>query len=129
MATYTEASLRMGRMHDTASDILRDALGGSYGYNVHADYYGGHVGIGKIYRFDGGRRLDVYGKFFVTKRNGVSFDAGGHYDLDHHQHGSRGSRPHECGTEGCIKNQGRPKRGQQLHRRRHHLRHPVPCHR
>ena len=72
----------MGRMHDTASDILRDALGGSYGYNVHADYYGGHVGIGKIYRFDGGRRLDVYGKFFVTKRNGVSFDAGGHYDLD-----------------------------------------------
>ncbi|MBQ1336381.1 MAG: hypothetical protein IIY37_05555, partial [Selenomonadaceae bacterium] len=45
---YTEASLRMGRMHDTASDILRDALGGSYGYNVHADYYGGHVGIGKI---------------------------------------------------------------------------------
>jgi len=79
---YTEASLRMGRMHDTASDILRDALGGSYGYNVHADYYGGHVGIGKIYRFDGGRSLDVYGKFFVTKRNGVSFDAGGHYDLD-----------------------------------------------
>ena len=72
----------MGRMHDTASDILRDALGGSYGYNVHADYYGGHVGIGKIYRFDGGRSLDVYGKFFVTKRNGVSFDAGGHYDLD-----------------------------------------------
>ncbi len=79
---YTEASLRMGRMHDTASDILRDALGGSYGYNVHADYYGGHVGIGKIYRFNGGRSLDVYGKFFVTKRNGISFDAGGHYDLD-----------------------------------------------
>ena len=79
---YAEASLRLGRMHDSASDILRDALGGSYGYNIHANYYGGHVGVGKFYRFRGGRSLDVYGKFFVTKRDGVSFDAGGHYDLD-----------------------------------------------
>ncbi len=40
------------------------------------------MGIGKLYRFRGGRSLDVYGKFFVTRRDGASFDAGGRYDLD-----------------------------------------------
>ena len=33
--------------------------------------------------YTGGRSLDVYGKFFYTKRNGVSFNAGGSdYRLD-----------------------------------------------
>ena len=29
-----------------------------------------------------GNTLDVYGKFYHNHRNGVSFNAGGHYDLD-----------------------------------------------
>ena len=80
---YTEASIRLGRMSDTASDILHDAAGNGYGYNVHTNYFGVHLGLGKVFCYNSGRRLDVYGKYFYTKRNGVSFEAGtDHYDLD-----------------------------------------------
>ncbi len=80
---YAEASFRLGRMSDTASDILHDAAGNGYGYDVHANYYGGHVGFGKVFSYKGGRSLDVYGKYFYTKRDGVNFTAGGSaYDLD-----------------------------------------------
>ena len=80
---YTEVSFRMGRMSDSASNMLVDGLGNAYGYSVHANYYGAHVGLGKIFKVKGNRDLDVYGKFFHTKRDGVNFDAGGnHYNLD-----------------------------------------------
>ena len=80
---YTEASFRLGRMSDSAKNMLADNVGNRYGYDVHANYYGFHVGLGKIYKMKGNHDLDVYGKFFYTKRNGVNFDAGGnHYDLD-----------------------------------------------
>ena len=73
----------MGRMSDSSSNVLRDALGNGFGYNVHANYYGAHVGIGKVFRYNGGKGLDVYGKFFYTKRNGVDFTAAGQqYNLD-----------------------------------------------
>ena len=80
---YTEASVRLGRLSDTASNLLRDAAGNSYGYDVHANYFGAHVGIGKIIRYNGGKSLDVYGKYFYTKRDGVDFTSGGNnYSLD-----------------------------------------------
>ena len=79
---YTEASFRLGRLSESSGDIMRDGLGNKYGYDVHANYYGAHVGVGKIFRYDGGRSLDVYGKYFYTKRDGVEFDAPQHYDLD-----------------------------------------------
>ena len=79
---YTEASVRMGRISDSASNMLRDGAGNRYGYDVHANYYGGHVGVGKIYTLKKDRELDVYGKFFYTRRNSVSFNAAGQYDLD-----------------------------------------------
>lgn len=43
---------------------------------------GFHLGVGKEIAFDDIHSLDVYGKYFYNRRNGVSFDAGGHYDLD-----------------------------------------------
>ena len=80
---YAEASVRLGRMSDSASNMLTDRLGNSYGYDVHANYVGGHIGFGKIYKVQKTKDLDVYGKFFYTRRNGVDFDAGGnHYTLD-----------------------------------------------
>ena len=80
---YTEASVRLGRLSDTASNLLRDAAGNGYGYDVHANYFGAHVGIGKIIRYKGGKSLDVYGKYFYTKRDGVDFTSGGNnYSLD-----------------------------------------------
>jgi hypothetical protein len=74
---YTEASFRMGRMSDDAKNLLYDAMGNGYGYDVHANYFGAHVGVGKIVKYKGGRSLDVYGKYFYTKRDGVDFTAGG----------------------------------------------------
>ena len=80
---YVEASIRAGRMHDTANHMLYDeATGRSYGYDVYANYIGGHIGIGKVFTYNNGRTLDVYGKYFHMKRDGVSFEAGGHFDLD-----------------------------------------------
>ena len=80
---YTEASVRLGRLSDTASNLLRDATGNGYGYDVHANYFGTHVGIGKIINYKGGKSLDVYGKYFYTKRDGVDFTSGGNnYSLD-----------------------------------------------
>jgi outer membrane autotransporter protein len=80
---YTEASVRLGRLSDTASNLLRDAAGNGYGYDVHANYFGAHVGIGKIIHYKGGKSLDVYGKYFYTKRDGVDFASGGNnYSLD-----------------------------------------------
>ncbi len=67
---YTEASVRLGRLNDTASNLLRDAAGNG-------------VGIGKIIHYKGGKSLDVYGKYFYTKRDGVDFTSGGNnYSLD-----------------------------------------------
>jgi len=77
---YAEASFRLGRMSDSVNDLLRDGAGNAYGYDVHANYFGAHVGLGKIFRYDGGKSLDVYGKFFYTKRDGVEFDAKQHYN-------------------------------------------------
>ena len=79
---YAEASVRAGRLSDSSSDIMRDGLGNAYGYDVHANYYGAHIGAGKIINYKGGKSLDVYGKFFYLKRDGVEYDAVQHYDLD-----------------------------------------------
>ncbi|MBR1661213.1 MAG: hypothetical protein IJ694_02945 [Acidaminococcaceae bacterium] len=79
---YAEASFRMGRMSDSTNDLLRDGAGNAYGYDIHANYYGAHAGVGKIFRYKGGKSLDVYGKYFYTKRDGVEFDAVQHYNLD-----------------------------------------------
>ena len=78
---YAEASFRLGRMSDSADNILEGG-GNKYGYDVHANYYGAHVGIGKVFNYKGGKSLDVYGKYFYTKRDGVEYDAKQHYNLD-----------------------------------------------
>ncbi|MBR1662132.1 MAG: hypothetical protein IJ694_07665 [Acidaminococcaceae bacterium] len=79
---YTEVGVRLGRMSDKASDLLEDADGNRYGYDIHTNYYGAHLGFGKVFRYKGWRSLDVYGKYFYTKRDGADFEAGGHYSLD-----------------------------------------------
>jgi outer membrane autotransporter protein len=79
---YTEASFRLGRVSDSANDLLRDGAGNAYGYDIHATYYGAHIGLGKVFNYKGGKSLDVYGKFFYTKRDGAEFDAKQHYNLD-----------------------------------------------
>ncbi len=79
---YVEGSLRAGRVHDDARSVLRDAVGNPYSYTTNAPYMGFHLGVGKVIEFDDIHSLDVYGKYYFNRRRGVSFDAGGHYDLD-----------------------------------------------
>jgi hypothetical protein len=79
---YVEGSLSAGNVHDDAKNVLRDAMGNPYSYETDAPYWGVHVGVGKVIQLNESSELDVYGKFFHNHRNSVSFDAGGHYDLD-----------------------------------------------
>ncbi len=79
---YTEASFRLGRMKDSASNLLYDGAGKGYGYDVHANYYGAHIGAGKILRYKDGKSMDLYGKYIYTKRNGVGYNAGARYSID-----------------------------------------------
>ena len=79
---YVEGSLRAGTVHDDARNVLRDAGGVPYSYETDAPYFGGHVGVGREIALSDGSALDVYGKYFCNRRNGVDFEAGGRYDLD-----------------------------------------------
>ena len=79
---YVEGSLRAGTVHDDARNVLRDGNGVPYSYETNAPYFGGHLGVGKEISLANGNVVDVFGKYFYNRRNGVSFDAAGHYDLD-----------------------------------------------
>jgi len=79
---YVEGSLRAGSVHDDARNVLSDGFGNPYSYDTNAPYMGFHLGVGREIAVAGGNAVDVYGKYFYNRRNGVSFDAGGHYDLD-----------------------------------------------
>uniref|UniRef100_UPI0023F4EB08 autotransporter outer membrane beta-barrel domain-containing protein n=1 Tax=Anaerovibrio lipolyticus TaxID=82374 RepID=UPI0023F4EB08 len=79
---YVEGSLRAGTINDDAHNLLRDVNGVPYSYKTDAPYYGFHVGVGKKIAMKGGNELDLYAKYLYNHRKGVSFDAGGHYDLD-----------------------------------------------
>jgi outer membrane autotransporter protein len=80
---YVEGSLRAGTVHDDASSVLRDAAGNAYGYDTNTGYWGAHIGAGKEILLANGNTLDVYGKFFYNRRNGVSFTANkSNFDLD-----------------------------------------------
>ncbi|MBO6209179.1 MAG: autotransporter domain-containing protein, partial [Schwartzia sp.] len=46
-------------------------------------YWGAHIGAGKEIPLANGNTVDVYGKFFYNRRNGVSFTANkNNFDLD-----------------------------------------------
>ena len=80
---YVEGSLRAGTVHDDARNVLRDYDGRPFSYETNANYFGAHLGVGKEIALPNGNTVDVYGKYFFNRRNGVSFNAGGgHYDLD-----------------------------------------------
>ena len=93
---YYEASVRAGRIKNSASDVLHDAAGRACSYETRANYWGGHLGFGHIFDLTdetasesrGGtqraaRDLDVYGKYFHTHMGSDSFMANEvKYDLD-----------------------------------------------
>ncbi|MBO4853302.1 MAG: AIDA repeat-containing protein, partial [Schwartzia sp.] len=79
---YVEGSFRAGSVRDDASNVLHDDAN-TYSYKTNAGYIGAHIGVGKEFTLVDGNTLDVYGKYYHSRRNGVSFNAGGNaYDLD-----------------------------------------------
>ncbi|SHK40212.1 hypothetical protein SAMN05216582_103136 [Selenomonas ruminantium] len=80
---YVEGSVRGGSVKDDAKNVMRDAAGNPYSYKTSAGYWGMHLGVGKEIALGTDSSLDVYGKYFFNRRQGVAFDAAGnHYDLD-----------------------------------------------
>lgn len=67
--TYTEASLRAGMVKNEAGPSLEFA-GNRYGFKTENNYYGGHVGIGRIMERDDGDAWDIYGKYFHMHHEG-----------------------------------------------------------
>ena len=80
---YGEASVHAGRMRNEANNFLYDSTGRGYGYDESSNYYGWHLGIGRLYRFSADRDADLYAKFFYNKSGGISYDAAGaHFATD-----------------------------------------------
>ena len=94
--TYVEGSFRMGRIRNSASDVLHDRMGIAHGYEADTNYWAGHIGFGHIFALSdrtesisrGGTRraandVDVYGKYYHTHMGSDAFTADGvRYRLD-----------------------------------------------
>ena len=80
---YYEGSLRAGTLKSEMNNALKDGNGNSYGYESDSTYYGAHLGLGKVFKLDKDKDLDVYGKFFHVYTDGDSFDiAGDNFEFD-----------------------------------------------
>lgn len=79
---YVEGSLRAGSVHGETRSVMLDENDEPYNCDVDAPYWGAHLGVGKEIALKNGDSVDVYGKFFLNRRNSTSFDFGGQYDLD-----------------------------------------------
>ena len=79
---YTEAAVRAGSVKNEAGKNLSDGQH-TYDYETENAYYGGHIGIGKIFKLDNGKAWDVYGKYFHMHHEGDSVEiAGDTFDFD-----------------------------------------------
>ena len=79
---YVEGSLRIGSMHEKANNLLRDTVRG-YGYDERTTYKGFHLGVGKEFAIKDGNTVEVYGKYFYNRKDGMNFNAGlDEYNLD-----------------------------------------------
>jgi hypothetical protein len=79
---YVEGSLRAGSVHGETQSIMLDENDEPYNCDVDAPYLGAHIGVGKEIALKNGDSVDVYGKYFLNRRNSTSFDFGGQYELD-----------------------------------------------
>ena len=78
---YYEGSLRGGRI---AADYRGDLAGTAVSYEDAAEYYAGHLGIGRETALRGRDCIDYYGKYFLTRLQGSSakLSTGEIYDFD-----------------------------------------------
>lgn len=76
---YVEGSLRAGRMKGDYSSGDMNAS-----YDTASNYFGLHLGVGKIVNLDKKNKLDIYGKLFYTKQAGddVKLSTGAVYNFE-----------------------------------------------
>ncbi|MDR2893607.1 MAG: autotransporter outer membrane beta-barrel domain-containing protein [Deltaproteobacteria bacterium] len=69
---YTEASARIGKMHNEygSSDLQFNGVNAEY--DSSSLYYGLHLGTGYIWNITEAASLDLYGKYFWTRQEGDS---------------------------------------------------------
>ena len=77
--TYVEGSLRAGRMKGDYNSGDTNAS-----YDTASNYFGLHLGVGKIVNLDKKNKLDIYGKLFYTKQAGddVKLSTGAVYNFE-----------------------------------------------
>ncbi len=70
---YTEASARMGRIHNEYdSSDLTDGMGRKADFDSSSLYYGLHFGTGYLWNITEAAGLDLYAKYFWTRLEGDS---------------------------------------------------------
>ena len=76
---YVEGSLRAGRMKGDYNSGDTNAS-----YDTASNYFGLHLGVGKIVNLDKKNKLDIYGKLFYTKQAGddVKLSTGAVYNFE-----------------------------------------------
>ncbi|WP_235044188.1 autotransporter outer membrane beta-barrel domain-containing protein [Campylobacter concisus] len=62
---YTEATIKIGKIKTDYKTVL--PTGVKIGYDASRGYYGGHVGLGKIFEITDFSNIDIYSKVFFTR--------------------------------------------------------------
>ena len=72
--TYYEGSLRYGKL---TSNYNSGDLGADYNYDTDANYWGAHLGLGKVFQLNDKNSIDTYCKFFYTNQGSSSANISG----------------------------------------------------
>ena len=70
---YGEASLRAGLLKNDLDHGLQNQAGEAFGYESESNYYGMHIGIGKIFKLENGASVDTYAKYYHSTVKDDSF--------------------------------------------------------
>ena len=70
---YGEAALRAGLLKNDLENGLLGADNNKYGYESESNYYGMHIGIGKIFKLENGASVDTYAKYYHSTVKDDSF--------------------------------------------------------
>ncbi len=74
---YGEASLRAGLLKNDLDHGLQNQNHEAFGYESESNYFGYHLGIGKIFKLEDGASVDTYAKYYHSTVNDDSFTIDG----------------------------------------------------
>lgn len=74
---YGEASLRAGLLKNDLDHGLQNQKGVAFGYESESNYYGFHLGVGKIFKLEDGASVDTYAKYYHSSVKDDSFTIDG----------------------------------------------------